>query len=343
MRLHESGLGARRDEVDRVSLATRQPKQHARIDELRTTWWERAEAAGLGADDLAACLHHPAQSAAPDPEEIHAQLAAPDGICENLSIFTYGDLLAALVDLPVPQPDGGDPQPLILAADELEELAHGFLRSAHVTEIKPHADLHQRQFTVAELHQAQERIMGRYTDGLRDQAAVVPADTLDEALVRNSHLTDEQQALVRTFCTSGQRIQCAIGRAGAGKTTAMRTAVEAWQGADFKVVGAAVKGEAARILGDSTGLTTETLAWWLAHADPAKLAWAKRYREQYPAVRDPTKGPEKVVRTGQSEIVDYRPGASGTIECRIEADGQVIAGAESSGADAIVTCEGVVP
>ena len=45
--------------------------------------------------------------------------------------------------------------------------------------------------------------------------------------------------------------------------------VKAWTRAGYKVLGAAVKGEAARTLGSVTGIPTETLAWHLAHEDPA--------------------------------------------------------------------------
>ena len=73
---------------------------------------------------------------------------------------------------------------------------------------------------------------------------------------------------MRAFCTSGHRIQCAIGRAGAGKTTTMAAARDAWQTAGWRVIGTAVKGEAARTLAAATGMPTETLAWYLAHDDP---------------------------------------------------------------------------
>jgi ATP-dependent exoDNAse (exonuclease V) alpha subunit len=48
----------------------------------------------------------------------------------------------------------------------------------------------------------------------------------------------------------------------------MLAAREAWEAAGHRVVGAAVKGEAARNLAVTTGIPTETLAWHLAHQDP---------------------------------------------------------------------------
>lgn len=72
---------------------------------------------------------------------------------------------------------------------------------------------------------------------------------------------------MRRFCTSGDRVQCGIGRAGAGKTTTMRAAAAAWQAGGLRVLGTAVKGEAARHLGDGAAIPTETVAWFLARRD----------------------------------------------------------------------------
>lgn len=46
----------------------------------------------------------------------------------------------------------------------------------------------------------------------------------------------------------------------------MRAAAEAWQATGFRVMGTAVKGEAARQLALSSGIPTETVAWFLARA-----------------------------------------------------------------------------
>jgi ATP-dependent exoDNAse (exonuclease V) alpha subunit len=99
-------------------------------------------------------------------------------------------------------------------------------------------------------------------------AALVTSPVIDQTLARQPEFTDEQRELVRAFCTSGHRIQCAIGRAGAGKTTTMAAARDAWLAAGWRVIGTAVKGEAARTLAATTGMPTETLAWHLAHDDP---------------------------------------------------------------------------
>src|SRR5918996_1137363 len=208
-------------ELDRIVLKTRPAKQHVPVDELLDGWRTRATALGFGRDQLAACLDRALELPEADPATLYTALAAPDGICANLSIFNRADVLAALVDLPVPH-DDGEPQPLLIPA------------------------------------------------GPPRGAPLVPSPAINQALAGQPELTDEQRQLVRAFCTSGHRIQCAIGRAGAGKTTTMAAARYAWQAAGWRVIGTAVKGEAARTLGAATGMPTETLAWYLAHDDPAR-------------------------------------------------------------------------
>jgi ATP-dependent exoDNAse (exonuclease V) alpha subunit len=124
------------------------------------------------------------------------------------------------------------------------------------------------RYTTREILAVQQCIVARYRRGLHSGAALVPSAVVDRVLARQSGLGDEQRDLVRALCTSGHRIQCAIGRAGAGKTTTMAAARDAWQAVGWRVIGTAVKGEAARTLAAATGMPTETLAWHLAHDDP---------------------------------------------------------------------------
>jgi hypothetical protein len=51
----------------------------------------------------------------------------------------------------------------------------------------------------------------------------------------------------------------------------MRAAADAWRAAGYGVIGAAVKGEAARHLAVGAGIGTETVAWYLARTDEPPL------------------------------------------------------------------------
>jgi conjugative relaxase-like TrwC/TraI family protein len=261
------GRGARPDEIDRVKTTTRPNKTHVPLDELLADWWRRAEALGFDADHLTACITGPTEPPELDTEALYEALAAPDGVCANLSIFDRAHVLAMLVNQPVPQPDGSDPQPLVVGAERLEQLADGFLASAHVERLTPN-DGSPGRYSTREMLAVQDRVVARYRAGRNRGASVVPLPVLKDALAKQDQLTGEQRALVRSFCTSGHRTQLAIGHPGAGKTTAMAAAHDAWHAAGWRVLGAAVKGEAARTLGATAGIPTETLAWYLAHDDP---------------------------------------------------------------------------
>jgi ATP-dependent exoDNAse (exonuclease V) alpha subunit len=76
-----------------------------------------------------------------------------------------------------------------------------------------------------------------------------------------------QASLVRQMCTSGARLQLAIAPADAGKTTAMRTLTLAWTEDGGQVIGLAPSAAAAGVLGEQTGIRTDTLA---------KLTWSLR-------------------------------------------------------------------
>jgi ATP-dependent exoDNAse (exonuclease V) alpha subunit len=69
------------------------------------------------------------------------------------------------------------------------------------------------------------------------------------------------------MCASGARLQLAIAPAGAGKTTAMRALTMAWTQDGGQVIGLALSAAAAAVLGERTGIGTDTLA---------KLTWSLR-------------------------------------------------------------------
>lgn len=260
------------DELRDVVTATRPKKQQADPADLRNDWWRRARGHGFSPEALAACAgSRHRELAEPDIASLLDRLAGPDGLTTGGSVFTRGDLLAALVDAPAGLP--GEERPLLVTADRLEEIADEFLASDRTVRLHPGEGSPRLRgagdepiFTTREMLAVQQRIVDRYRRGLGTATAAITLADVD-TVCASAGLSDEQSSLVRSFCTSGHRVQSAIGRAGTGKTTAMSTAAEAWTAAGYRVVGAAVKGEAARQLGQSAGIPSETLAWYLAWDD----------------------------------------------------------------------------
>lgn len=268
----EAEIGRRTslDEVQEVITSTRAPKEEVDPADLVAGWWQRALSRGLTPDRLADCLGRENTPHLPDDGTIHRRLTHPiDGICANHSIFTRSEVLTLLADL---EHDG---QPLSLTPADAERLADSFLASDHVVQLDNtgltgalgRAEL----FTTTEILDVQRRIARGFEQGHSRGFGRVSQPHLSAAMADASMLSDEQRSLVRAFCSSGHQVQCGIGRAGAGKTTAMRTAAAIWTAAGHRVVGAAVKGEAARHLANGAGVPTETIAWYLARADQAHL------------------------------------------------------------------------
>ena len=126
-------------------------------------------------------------------------------------------------------------------------------------------------YTSQRILDAEQRLVA--TAGRRD-GTVVDESAVDLALLEmaanGTALDAGQAALVRQMCTSGARLQLAIAPAGAGKTTAMRALTLAWTQDGGQVLGLAPSAAAAAVLGEQTGIRTDTLAkltWSLQHGE----------------------------------------------------------------------------
>lgn len=77
----------------------------------------------------------------------------------------------------------------------------------------------------------------------------------------HERLSDEQKTAIERIAGPA-RIAAVVGRAGAGKTTMMKAAREAWELAGYRVVGGALAGKAAEGLEKEAGIQSRTLASW---------------------------------------------------------------------------------
>ncbi|WP_313291568.1 Ti-type conjugative transfer relaxase TraA [Rhizobium rhizoryzae] len=84
---------------------------------------------------------------------------------------------------------------------------------------------------------------------------------LKATFAQHERLSDEQRAAIE-HVAGVQRVAAVIGRAGAGKTTMMRAAREAWEAAGYRVVGGALAGKAAEGLEKEAGIVSRTLSSW---------------------------------------------------------------------------------
>jgi len=126
-------------------------------------------------------------------------------------------------------------------------------------------------YTSTRILDAEARLVaaaGRRDGSAADDAAVDLA--LLEMAANGTTLDGGQAFGVRQMCTSGARVQVAIAPAGAGKTTAMRALTLAWTQDDGQMIGLAPSAAAAAVLGEQTGIRTDTVAkliWSLDHGE----------------------------------------------------------------------------
>ena len=116
------------------------------------------------------------------------------------------------------------------------------------------------RYTTTAILDAEDRIVdaAEQTGRVRIQRRLV-----DEAVAATDSelpLNVEQRGMVEAFCGSGRLVQLGLAPAGAGKTTAMRTAARAWLSTRRPMVALAPSAVAADVLAEELGVPADTLA-----------------------------------------------------------------------------------
>lgn len=118
-----------------------------------------------------------------------------------------------------------------------------------------------QKLTTREMIRVESEMVNRARHLARTSSHGVREKVLAAVFARHDRLSDEQRTAIE-HAAGGTRIAAVVGRAGAGKTTMMKAAREAWEAAGYQVIGGALAGKAAEGLEKEAGIRSRTLASW---------------------------------------------------------------------------------
>ncbi|MDJ0769259.1 MAG: MobF family relaxase, partial [Ilumatobacter sp.] len=267
-----------------AALATRAAKTVVDTATLDERWQDEAAAVGFGPADIDALLAagRPDRAAVLDPDQ-GALVALPDpGTGELAEVRVSIDVFASRIANHLLNRDG------VVTRHQVQSEVTAQLRgggSVRVIEQLTNAVLARPDLVPASAGAGEAGFEQQYTTRRllsieRDLiTSLTPYPTspirLDPAAVEEwlaTHATDlgaDQADLVRRVTTQGLAVEVVVGRAGTGKTYAMnavrRLLADPTLG-DFRVVGAAPTGRAARELSEGAGVEAFTIERFLIHA-----------------------------------------------------------------------------
>ena len=160
------------------------------------------------------------------------------------------------------------------SVDEIEALADRFLVRSRVVELGAARPANARAYapsepiyTTREVLALEDRLVRRAEAHARSRMATADRRAIEAALRRDPALGADQRELVRCLASEGQGTLCVLGRAGAGKTRALRPLREAFEASGVEVIGASTQNTAARILEAEAGIRSTSITRLLYEAD----------------------------------------------------------------------------
>jgi hypothetical protein len=245
---HMEALGTHGFAAARVAaLATREAKEQVDLPRLRERWLARAAEHDLGRRRLSALVGH-ARVAPIELDKVAGRLLGPEGLTAKETTFTMPELVRAVAGALT---DGGSADDVLAAAERLAAFPGVELLEPECSPGRP------ARFTTRELLEVERDALELAVRGRCVGAPQAPPGLV--LLNQREMLSPEQRALVRDACLSPDRVVCAVGVAGSGKTTALRVLHSAYREAGIPVVGAAPSGRAADELQAATGIQSTTM------------------------------------------------------------------------------------
>jgi len=279
--LDASGLSGRAAS-EAACLATRHDKVEVELEELRNTWSGRAAELGWDTNRVHALLDGEDRRAPFDTDGERREqdrLVGPRGLTQHESAFTRDDAVVAwaethsqgarldtldrLTDATLSRPEI---VPLVVADEEGRPIttSSGPVRSGIVRLVRSPASgiemlVCEPRYSTTELLATESHVLDLAHAGRATSVGRVRKERLDAVLAARSYLSEEQAAMVRAICGSGDAVSLVVGVPGSGKTFALEAARAAWLADGYRVLGAALAAEAATQLEAGSKIAATTL------------------------------------------------------------------------------------
>jgi len=219
-----------------AALTTRPAKTDDLPDDiLRRQWRDRASDLGFDAATIPTAIRTPTLSI---PDDRLAFL-----VTEHEATHSRRDLIRAVAR----SADNG------ASLDDIIRRGDDYLAGPYAIERLPGV------YTTPEIIELETQAARLAVDGLHDGIGVVSESSLAASLAARPHLAEEQRTLVDETARSGDAITVVVGKAGAGKTTALDALRDAYERDGYRVVGAALSARAAAELSSGAGIQSQTI------------------------------------------------------------------------------------
>ena len=279
--LEASGY-AGRAASEAACLATRRDKVEVELEELRATWATRAGELGWDSGRVDDVLDGTDRTAPLDDEtEQHEEnrLLGPTGLTREHAAFQRDDVLVAWAEahrqgatrdrldaLAEQTLRREEIVPLVVADEHGEPLttarhgaAAGIVRLVRSPASGTEMLVREPRYSTADLLALESRILEYVADGQARSYGQVHDALLVHVLDERPYLSNEQAAMVRAVCGSGDAVSVVVGVPGSGKTFALEAARAAWRADGYHVYGAALAAEAAGQLEAGSKIESSTL------------------------------------------------------------------------------------
>jgi len=268
--LHGGSSSGRTAEL--AALATRTPKPsrsgpEEHVVDLRAQWRVMAIERGMDPDRLFPDFG-PARSVSLDGHSsvlLSTALLGATGLTADDSSFSRRDAVRAVAERLV---DGAH-------LDAINAVVGQTLARPEAVSLGATDRAQEHLYSTSELLGIEANLLERAAALGRTSAAVAPARA-EEVMARRPELSAQWRAMVGSLVTSGRPIEVVVGKAGAGKTTALSLAREILEGAGFEISGTALSARAAEELEAGAGIASATLTRFMGELESGRRTLSAR-------------------------------------------------------------------